>query len=94
MKIIGLIKLINPEAFERYRAQVGATIAQYGGSVQYRGTTTMMPWNELGCEDFNAFVEIEFPSTEQARHWAKSPEYAALLPIRGQAMRLTLFGVQ
>lgn len=94
MKIIGLIKLVNPEAFELYRSQVGSTVTRYGGSVQFRGAKTLMPWNELGCEDFDAFVEIEFPSVDHAQRWAGSPEYAALLPVRTQAMRLTLFGVQ
>lgn len=93
VKIIGLIKLVDPEAFDLYRSQVGSTVTVYGGSVQYRGVKTMMPWNELACEDFDAFVEIEFPSEDHAQRWAKSPEYAALLPVRSQAMRLTLFGV-
>ena len=30
-RIIGLIKLCDPAAFEIYRSRVGATIAQYGG---------------------------------------------------------------
>ena len=93
VKIIGLIKLVDPKAFDVYRSQVGSTVALYGGSVQHRGMKAMMPWNELDCEDFDAFVEIEFPSQDHARRWAESPEYSALLPIRAQAMRLTLFGV-
>lgn len=94
VKIIGLIKHINSEAFELYRAQVGSTVAHYGGSIQYRGTKILMPWNELKCEDFDAFVEIEFPSKADAQRWATSPEYCALLPVRHQAMRLTLFGIE
>ncbi|MBU3725655.1 MAG: DUF1330 domain-containing protein [Burkholderiaceae bacterium] len=93
MKIIGLIKLIDSQAFDAYRAQVGDTVALYGGVVQCRGMKTMMPWNELNCEDFDAFVEIEFPSQDLAQRWADSPEYASLLPVRRKAMRLTLFGV-
>jgi len=84
---------MNHEAFDLYRSQVGATVAQYGGSVQYRGIKTTMPWNELRCEDFDAFVEIEFPSQDLAQRWADSPEYAALLAVRSNAMRLTLFCV-
>lgn len=94
MKIIGLIRLVNPVSFETYRSQVGSTIARYGGSIQCRGKKVTMPWNELGCEDFDAFVEIEFPSADHAQRWIESPEYAALLPVRSQAMRLTLFGVE
>ncbi len=93
MKVIGLIKILDPDAFETYRAQVGTTVTQYGGSVQYRGVKTLMPWNELGCGDFDAFVELQFSDADGARAWVASPEYAALLPVRSKAMRLTLFGV-
>ena len=93
MKIIGLIKVLDLEAFEVYRAQVGATVNSYGGKVEFRGAKTLMPWNELNCEDFDAFVELQFSDADGANAWVVSPEYAALLPVRSKAMRLTLFGV-
>jgi len=31
---------------------------------------------------------------EDAKQWVKSPEYQALLPVRNQAMQLTLFAVE
>ena len=94
MKIIGLIKLLDPDAFEVYRGGVGATIAAYGGVIRHRGARSFTAWNELNCGDFDAVVEIEFPDAEQARRWADGPEYAALLPVRTRAMRLTLFAVE
>ena len=93
MKIIGLIKILDVKAFEIYRSQVGATVNSYGGTVVFRGTKTAMPWNELCCEDFDAFVELLFSDADRAQAWISSPEYAALLPVRSKAMRLTLFGV-
>jgi len=93
MKVIGLIALKDAGAFERYRSQVGRTIECYGGTVVFRGTRDQVFWNELGCAEFNAFVEIDFPSPEAARQWAKSAEYGALLDVRSEALSVTLFGV-
>lgn len=92
-RIIGLIQLCDPDAFEQYRQQVGATVALYGGTVAFRGSRQGVFWNELGCGDFDAYVELQFPDPEAAQGWAASPEYQALVPIRSQAMKLTLFAV-
>lgn len=92
-RIIGLIHLQNPEAFDSYRSQVGQTVALYGGTVTVRASRDAVFWNELACGDFDAYVELQFPDGEAARRWAASPEYQALLPIRSQAMKLTLFAV-
>ena len=94
MKVIGLIRVVDPAAFEQYREQVGGTVSRYGGNIVFRGARSMMPWNDLRCADFEAYVELEFPNSTDAQRWASSPEYTALLPIRSQAMRLTLFGVE
>ena len=93
MKVVGLIALKDTEAFERYRSQVGQTIACYGGSVVFRGARDQVFWNELGCAEFNAFVEIEFPTSEAAAQWANSTEYGALLAVRSEALSVTLFGI-
>ena len=94
MKVIGLIKVLNQEAFETYRSQVSQTIAPYQGRVVFRGKQKFMPWNELQINEFDDYVELDFPNLEDARNWAASPEYAALLPVRNRAMSLTLFGVE
>ncbi|QWD61386.1 DUF1330 domain-containing protein [Polynucleobacter sp. MWH-UH25E] len=94
VKVIGLIKLTDQSAFEQYRNQVGKTVEHYKGSIEYRGLLTEIFWNELGCDAFSAFVELHFLSKEDAHAWAHSTEYQSLLQIRGQAMKLTLFGVE
>ncbi|MEY3633218.1 MAG: hypothetical protein RI937_1416, partial [Pseudomonadota bacterium] len=66
MKVIGLIKILDAQAFDAYRSQVGATVERYSGKVIFRGHKQFMPWNELGCEDFDAFVELEFLSADDA----------------------------
>jgi len=93
VKVIGLIKLQDNLAFEEYRSQVSQTIEPHGGKILARGVKTETFWNQLNCEEFNEFVEIEFPSETAAQQWAHSPEYQALLGVRNKAMKLTLFAV-
>jgi len=93
IKVIGLIELTDKTAFEQYRSQVGKTVEQYKGSIENRGVVTEIFWNELSCQPFSAFVELHFPSKADAHAWATSPQYQALVAIRNQAMKLTLFGV-
>lgn len=93
IKVIGLMELDNEDAFAEYRSQVGQTIALYKGSIKNRGSVTELFWNELGSAPFNTFVELEFPTAQDAHAWANSPEYQLLVPIRNKAMKLTLFSV-
>ena len=93
VKVIGLMELKDQEAFGQYRNQVGQTVERYRGSIQSRGAVTELFWNELKCAPFNAFVELHFPSSEDAHAWAHSPEYQDLVAIRNKAMQLTLFGI-
>jgi uncharacterized protein (DUF1330 family) len=92
-KVIGLIQLNDPKAFEEYRSRVGDTVALYHGKITSRGSFNAFFWNELNCDSFSAFVELEFPDLEHSQSWANSPEYHSLLAIRSKAMKLTLFSV-
>lgn len=94
VKIIGMIRLKDTQAFEVYRNKVGATVELYGGVVTARGAVDKTYWNELPCGDFSAFVELSFPTAEQADRWAASPEYQAIVAVRQDAMDLTLFRVR
>jgi uncharacterized protein (DUF1330 family) len=93
VKVIGLIQLQDLEAFEEYRSKVGDTVALYQGKIASRGSFNSFLWNELNCDSFSAFVELEFPDLEHSQSWANSPEYQSLIAIRSKAMRLTLFSV-
>jgi uncharacterized protein (DUF1330 family) len=93
VKVIGLIELTDQSAFEQYRSRVGKTVELYRGSIQNRGLVGEIFWNELKCTPFSAFVELEFPSAQDAHDWAHSAEYQSLVPIRSKAMKLTLFSV-
>ena len=94
VKVIGLIRLKDPAAFDIYRSQVGATVEKYQGSIVVRGVAGKIYWNELPCSEFAAFVELQFPSSTDADLWAASPEYQALVPVRTQAIDLTLFRIE
>lgn len=93
VKIIGLIRLKDPAAFDTYRNQVGATVERHGGSIVARGAVGNTYWNELPCAPFEACVELSFPTAEAADRWADSREYRAIVPVREQAMDLLLFRV-
>jgi len=91
--VIGIFKIQNPKDFDDYRVQVGATIELYKGRIVRRGVCNSPLWNQLNAAPFDTFVELSFPSLEDAKRWANSPEYSALLPVRERAMQLTLFPV-
>ncbi len=91
--IIGIFKVKSVLDFEEYRSRVGATIQLYGGAVVRRGECGAPFWNQLNAEDFDTFVELTFPTIEDAKRWVNSPEYGSLLPGRDRAMQLTLFTV-
>ena len=93
VKVIGLMELSDQDAFAEYRSQVSQTVELYKGSIKNRGTVTELFWNELDSAPFNTFVELEFPSAQDAHAWANSPEYQLLVPIRSKAMKLTLFSI-
>jgi uncharacterized protein (DUF1330 family) len=94
IKIISLIRLKDPLAFDVYRNQVGTTVERYGGQIIARGAVDKIYWNELACPPFEAYVELSFPSAADADRWADSPEYQAIVPVREKAMELVLFRVE
>ena len=77
--LIADIEITDPEAFERYRTQVPATIAAHGGRYLVRGgalDAVEGDWNP------KRLVVLEFPSMERLRKWYESPEYQPLLALR------------
>ena len=77
-------EVTDPAAFEDYRRQVPATVAQYGGRFLVRGgqiQTLEGDWKP------KRVVLTEFPSLEQARRWYDSPEYRALKALRSRCAR-------
>ncbi len=71
--VIVEIEVTDPVAYEAYKKQAPAAIAQYGGQYLARGgrvTGLEGDWQP------KRLVLLEFPSMEQALAWWNSPEYA------------------
>ena len=73
------IEVTDPEGFERYRAEVPAVIARFGGRYLVRGGA--LHWIE-GSLPLQRLVILEFPSMQAARAFYDSAEYAPLLKLR------------
>jgi uncharacterized protein (DUF1330 family) len=80
--VIAEVEVHDPQIYDKYRAQVPATLAKYGGKFLVRGgpTQTMEGgWNA------KRIVVLEFASAEAARRWYESPEYTEIVKLRHQA---------
>ncbi len=84
---IGRIRIKDATAWEKYRSRVGATIAQYGGEVMFRGGLQQA---FSGANDHDNVVALRFADMEAANRWHDSPEYQALIPIREQGAEVSL----
>lgn len=77
--VLAEIEITNAEGYKEYTRAVPATIEKYGGRFLVRGNPCHVlegEWPE------RRRVLLEFPSTEAARKWWDSTEYA-----RPKAMR-------
>ncbi len=85
--VIGQITIRDPARWERYLAQVGATITQYGGEVQFRGGLSREYSQRAAGEKV---VVIRFADQAAADRWHDSPEYQSLISLRDAAADVTL----
>lgn len=80
--VIADIDVTDAALFEEYRKLVPQTIAAYGGRYLARGGAVEPlegDWRP------SRIVLLEFDSTERAKQWIDSPEYAAARRMRQQA---------
>jgi uncharacterized protein (DUF1330 family) len=77
--VIAQIIVRDAATYDRYKELAPPTIAAYGGRYLVRGgmTTTL-----TGAWRPTRLVILEFPTTERAREWWDSPEYAAARSVR------------
>jgi len=80
--VIAEVNVTDPEKYEVYRGQVGATIEKYDGQYVVRGGAT-----ETVEGDWNPqrLVILQFESVERAKEWYYSPEYSGPMRLRHQA---------
>ena len=77
--LITEIEVQDPERYEKYKAMVPPTLAQYDGKFLVRGgkvETVEGSWSPTRV------VVVEFPSAEKARAWWSSAEYAEAKALR------------
>ena len=77
--VLAEIEITHPDGYKEYTRQVVATIEKYGGRFLVRGNPTHAlegDWPQLRR------VLLEFPSTDAARKWWDSPEYATPKEMR------------
>ncbi|HTS24182.1 MAG TPA: DUF1330 domain-containing protein [Casimicrobiaceae bacterium] len=85
------MEVTDPQLLEEYKKLSPQTVAQYGGRFLARGGR---------CETLEGhwvpkrLVIIEFPSLEQAKAWADSPEYAPAKRLRHKASRSNIVVVE
>jgi uncharacterized protein (DUF1330 family) len=88
--LIASIDVTDPQGYDRYRAQVPATVEQYGGRFLVRGGAIEALEGDVIPK---RVVVLEFPDAERARAWWNSPEYAPLKTLRNSASRGNLYFV-
>ena len=76
--VIGEIHVRDADAYARYAAGSGATVAAHGGRYLVRGGA---PESLEGDWDAGRVVVLEFPDRAAARRWIESDAYA---PLRAQ----------
>ncbi|GCE24857.1 hypothetical protein KDA_03410 [Dictyobacter alpinus] len=76
------IKVTNPQLYDEYRNQVGATLQKYGGKFIVRGGQTEVI---EGVWPIQRLVILEFDDAEHFKRWYHSPEYTKIRAIRMEA---------
>lgn len=85
------ITITNPERYADYAKLAPGTVAQYGGRYLARGGRAE---TLEGATPAGRVVVIEFPTSDQAKTWLNSPEYAGPKAIRHSASTSTMFVVE
>ena len=89
--VLNDMEITDPVLFEEYKKLSPATVAQYGGRFLARGGRTETLEGDWSPR---RLVIIEFPSVEQARAWADSPEYAPAKRLRQRASKSNLIIIE
>ena len=89
--IIAEVQVNDPEAYERYKAAVPATLAAYGGKFVVRGGRAERLEGEW---EPKRIVVLEFESVEQAKAWWNSEEYAGPKQLRQSASHTNMIVVE
>ena len=81
----------DPAGFKDYSQRAPATVAQHGGKFAVRGARIT---SLKGDVPPGPFAVLAFESVEEAKKWASSPEYSALVPLRDKSAETRAFIVE
>lgn len=88
--VIARAVVTNATKWAEYAAEASKAIAQYGGKPLVRGGPMMVAEGEGRARN----VVLEFPTFEDAKKYAFSPEYAAARKLREGAGHIDIVVVE
>jgi uncharacterized protein (DUF1330 family) len=77
----------DPEKYQTYVRNVGATLAPFGGKALLRGKAVGVL---EGPPNHQAVGIIEFPDIDALNGWHASEAYQVLIPLRREAADMTI----
>ncbi|GAC1307802.1 MAG: DUF1330 domain-containing protein [Acidimicrobiales bacterium] len=86
--VLAEIDVLDPEAYEPYKALASASITAFGGTYRVRGGAVEAL---EGDAPTGRVVVLEFPDIEAARAWYHSDSYQAAAAVRQAASRGKMF---
>ncbi|MBV8815978.1 MAG: DUF1330 domain-containing protein [Verrucomicrobia bacterium] len=90
--VISEIKeVVDNALMEKYRSLAQAAIARYGGRYLVRGGALEILEGDWPT---GRLVVVEFPTTEQAKKWYHSSEYAEALEVSRAALKRRMILVE
>ena len=85
------VEITDPGAYETYRQQVPALIAEHGGRYLVRGgSVEVLEGDRVPLRQ----VILEFPDMAHLKAFYRSPQYARLIAIRQGASHGTLLAME
>ena len=89
--IIVEIDVHDPVGYEDYKKLAGSTVEAYGGKYIVRGGKTEVLEGDWKPK---RIVVLEFPSTDQAKGWLNSKEYAEPRKMRHRTAKTNMIVVE
>jgi uncharacterized protein (DUF1330 family) len=91
--VTGRIRVRDAAHWQDYVGRVGATIAQYGGEVLFRGRQErVFAGGEADRSAGESLVILKFADAAAAARWHDSPEYQGLVAQRDAGAEVILIG--
>lgn len=85
---IATVTIKDPEKFQEYARQAGATFAAHGGEPVMRGRLdSMLTGGEAGHQTVGI---VKFPDAAALSAWHASSAYQAIIPLRDEAADVTI----